>query len=128
MAVYIPNLIDPDKVLGPYTYIFGPDCATWTDNMDYNIMFLQGSQRFANDVLIKKGYLTLSDTFQEMRMDEWLCRDAYVTGWVLPAHYYHDTCEPYIKFNVSRVFKDYGDGPVEVLMVTFNCDGYIWMR
>ena len=25
------DLVDPDKVLGPYTYIFGPDCALWTD-------------------------------------------------------------------------------------------------
>lgn len=120
------DIIDPDKVLSPYTYIFGPECATWTENMDYNIMFLQGCQKFANDMLVRRGKLVMSDMFNEFHLDEWLDKNAYVTGWVLPNSYYHDTCAPYINFNISQVFKDYGDGPVEVLMVNFNCDGYIW--
>jgi hypothetical protein len=122
------DIIDPDKVLSPYTYIFGPDCATWTGNMEYDIMFLQGCQKFANDTLITSGKLVLSDMFVEMRVYEWLDKNAYVTGWVLPPHYYKETCAPYVNFNISRVFKDYqdGNGPIEVLMVNFNCDGYIW--
>lgn len=122
------DILDPDKVLSPYTYIYGPDCATWTDNMDYNIMFLQGCQRFVNNELITKGKIVLSDMFTEMRLDEWRDKNSYVVGWVLPNDYYKNTDVPYIKFNISRVFKDYedGNGPVEVLMANFNCDGYIW--
>ena len=122
------SLLDPDKVLGPYTYIFGPDNPQWTGNLDYDIMFLQGHQRFANDCLTTRGYLTLSSLFQEMHNYEWMDKGSFVTGWVLPEHYYQNTCEPYINFNISRVFKDYqdGNGPVEVLMLNFNCDGYIW--
>ena len=120
------DLIDPNKVVGPYEYIIGPSNPLWNNNMDYNMMWLNHIAGIANDQLTVRGHLTLSDILPELGIE--VTRDDYVTGWVLPANYYKNTCEPYIKFDYMRVWqRDYDDqDPYEVFLLKLNCDGYIW--
>lgn len=123
----IIDLITGECDLGPYEWIFGPDSNQWSDNFDYNQMWLNGQLTNANDILIQKadGAMTVSDVFAEAHLFD--CpRKFYASGWKLPYRYYIETCEPYINWDITKVYKDYGEGPVPVLKVNFNCDGYIW--
>ena len=122
------NIIDEDSALGPYEWIFGPDSNAWvSDNFDLNTFFIKSQCTNANDILIQREgqAMSVSDVFAEAHIFN--CpRDFYSAGWKLPKKYYTDTCEPYIYWDVEKVYKDYGEGPVPVLKVNFNCDGFIW--
>lgn len=119
------DLIDPKKELGPYEYLLGPSNPMWNHNMDYNMMWLTQVARCANDQLLVRGHLALSDLLPELGIE--VTRDDYVTGWILPANYYKETAAPYIKFDYMRVWeRDEFDNPEERLLLTLNCDGYIW--
>lgn len=123
------DLIGSSAELGPYEWIFGPDSNAWChDNFEYNRMFFEGLWTYANDTLIQKpnNVTSVSDVFAEGHI--YNCpRRLYAAGWHMPWDYYRTTCEPYIeKWDIKKVYKDYGEGPVPVLKINFKCDGYIW--
>ena len=115
--------------LGPYEFIFGPDCPAWCDCDDYNLSYLQAQEDNANHLLITKRdrILTASEMFTEMRMDH-IPKDFYVVGWKLPRGYFRDHTEKYIQWDIREIYKDYKDGygPVKAYIVNLNCDGYVW--
>ena len=123
------DIIGGDDELGPYEWIFGPDSNQWTDNFDYNLMWIKSQMTNTNDILIRRtdNIMSVSDTFAEAHLFN--CpRKFYAAGWKLPWRYYMDTVVPYVQWDITKVYKDYndGEGPVPVLKVNFNCDGYIW--
>lgn len=119
------DLLDPNKELAPYEYIIGPENPMWTKNMDYNLMWLTRIAKWAEDQVVIHGHLTLSELLPELGIER--TRDDYITGWVAPANYYKTTCEPYVKFDWMRVWReDEGGNPQEVILLNLNCDGYIW--
>ena len=119
------DLIDPNNKLGPYEYIIGPEHPIWTPDLNYSLMTLRNYEKWANDQLIIRGHLALSDLLPQIDIN--VTRDDYVTGWILPTDYYATTCARYIKFDTMRVWeKDEGGNPIEVILLKLNCDGYIW--
>lgn len=123
----IIDLITSDDELGKYEWIFGPDSNQWSENFDVDLMWIRSQMTNANDILIQRtnGVMTVSDIFAEAHLFK--CpQKFYACGYHLPHRYYMETCEPYINWDITKVYKDYGGGPVPVLKVNFNCDGYIW--
>ena len=124
----IIDLVGGDIELGPYEWIFGPDSNAWcSDNFEYNTMFMRGLETSANDTLIQKpeNVLTVAEIFAEGHVFN--CpRKFFAAGYHMPWRYYRDTVAPYISWDIKKVYRDYGEGPVPVLKVNFNCDGYIW--
>lgn len=111
-------------------FTFGPECKLWTDNMDYNLMFLKAVERMANDMLFVRKKLYLADLFREVGLIEWAeNKRTWVMGWILPESYYERTCMPYISFDIEKVKrkKSFFKPSEEVLEVSIDCN-YIFEK
>lgn len=72
-------------VVGPggqseYARFFDESCPDWHKNPEYNRMFLQAQQQWANDMLVTRKYLFLNDVYKALGMEE--TASGQVVGWI----------------------------------------------
>ena len=50
--------------ISDYAKFFDEYNPNWEKDSEYNLMFLRAQQNYANDLLVKRGYLFLNDVYK----------------------------------------------------------------
>ena len=117
------NSIDISK--NPYAKFFDSSCPDWEKNPEYNLMFLQAQQRYANDLLVSRGHLFLNEVYDMLGIER--TKAGQVIGWK------YDTKNPTLHncvdfgiFKLEEVAnRRFVNGLENVILLDFNVDGNI---
>lgn len=109
----------------PYAKFFDSSCPDWEKNPEYNLMFLQAQQRYANDLLISRGHLFLNEVYDMLGIER--TKAGQVIGWK------YDTKNPAlhncVDFGIFNFEEDanrrFVNGLENVILLEFNVDGNI---
>lgn len=119
------NVIDPNS-LSPYSKFFDEFNPNWQRNSDFNRMFLNSQQNYANDLLKARGYLFLNEVYDNLGIPR--TKAGQVVGWI----YNEDNPigDNYIDFGLydgsKEVVRDFVNGYEQSILLNFNVDGNIW--
>ena len=121
------DLVDPDEVANDiYTRLITRSNACWDESVDYMVNLFNAQQKYANDVLQARGFLTLNEAYKLFCLEENAA--GMVVGWI-----YSDDNEEgdnKVEFNVKRVNILDRDGVtvIPAYSISFNVDGNIYKR
>lgn len=112
-----------------YAVYFDSSSPYYEGNRDYDMYFLRSQQNYANDTLRVKGYLTLNEVFENLRIpvsDE-LRKAGMVVGWKYEKD--NPDGDNRVDFNILETYRKREDGEVEpAIILDFNVDGEIYSR
>lgn len=97
----------------------------WSDDNEYNIMFLKAQERFANDLLRAKKRLFLNEVYQMLGLPR--TKAGQIVGWVFDPD--NGSGDNYVSFNLyadNLSYSDYVNGYDPAILLDFNVDGNIW--
>lgn len=117
--------VNPSKY-DEYTRCFDETCTCWTRNAELNYAFLMQQERFLNDRLQSRGYLSLNDAYEALGFQH--SGLGQVVGWV------YDPKNPELNNHVSFGIHDLYDeqkrafvnGYEKSIWLTFNVDGDLY--
>lgn len=105
----------------PYAVWFDDFSANWSKDPEYNRMFLQAQQNYANQRLHAHGYLLLNDVYVSLGIKR--SKAGCVVGWVMGQG------DNFVDFNIfgtdsdNRVFVNRFS---DAVLLDFNVDGIIY--
>ena len=126
--------------LSGYARYFNESNINWTDDHQFNMMFLRQNQNWANDKLISQGYLYLNDVYDALGFPK--TKAGQVVGWVYdPNNNEHG--DNYVDFGIydlnvkgyrdemandtiAEERQDFINGYRNSILLDFNVDGNIW--
>ena len=129
-----------EKELSGYARYFNESNINWTDDPQFNMMFLRQNQNWANDKLISQGYLYLNDVYDALGFPK--TKAGQVVGWVYdPNNNEHG--DNYVDFGIydlnvkgyrdemandtiAEERQDFINGYRNSILLDFNVDGNIW--
>lgn len=123
----LAELVDEDPTkYSEYARFFDEYSDYWEKDPEYNLMFLNRQQAYANDLLKTKGFLFLNDIYRMLGIPE--TKAGQVVGWI------YNEKEPvgdnYIDFGIYDVKKrnnrEFVNGYEKSILLDFNPDGNIW--
>ena len=97
----------------------------WNESNEYNILFLNGQQRYANDLLRAKKRLFLNDVYEMLGLPR--SKEGQIVGWIYDEN--NPDGDNYIDFGMFRSNQNYSDfvyGVDESILLDFNVDGNVW--
>lgn len=115
-----------DITKNPYAKFFDESCPDWQKNPEYNLMFLQAQERYANDLLRSRGHLYLNEVYDMLGIER--TKAGQVIGWKfdtknLTGHH------NYVDFGIYKPESDanrrFVNGLENVILLDFNVDGNI---
>lgn len=129
-----------EKELSGYARYFNESNINWTDDPQYNMMFLRQNQNWANDKLISQGYLYLNDVYDALGFPK--TKAGQVVGWVYDPKN-NERGDNYIDFGIydlnvrgyrdemandtiAEERQDFINGYRNSILLDFNVDGNIW--
>lgn len=102
--------------------IFDNRCKEWDKIKDYNEMFLNAQQNYANDLLRVRGHLFLNEIYDALGAPR--TTEGQLVGWYYDPN--DETKQNHIDFDIKSILIDYEDGNIEESFVLdFNIDGVI---
>ena len=123
------DAVETDILPNGYARLFTEGCKGWKKDMDYNELFLEAQQRYANDLLISRGHLFLNEVYEMLGFDA--TKAGQIVGWT------YDPKKPsgdnFVDFGIREVclpcetsdfVEDWGPGYI----LDFNVDGNILDR
>lgn len=123
------DVIDPDNPTGysPYAKFFDVGNPNWEKDSEYNRIFLQAEQQYANDKLRADGYLFLNDVYDRLGIPR--TKAGQIVGWVYDPENPKHRGDNYIDFGMFDVSKekarDFVNGYERTILLDFNVDGNI---
>ena len=119
---------DPSR-FSPYARFFDESCPNWEKNAEYNLMFLQATQKWANDMLQAQGHLTLNEVYERLGIPK--TSAGLVVGWVYvdPDMGENKHGDNYVDFGIYRdveARRDFVNGHECSILLDFNVDGVIY--
>ena len=109
-----------------YARFFDDGCTGWEKNSEYNLMFLNAQQNYANDLLKSKGYLFLNDVYDMLGIPK--TKAGQVVGWVYDPEN-PNSGDNYVDFGIYDAYnekaRDFVNGYERTILLDFNVDGYI---
>ena len=129
-----------EKELSGYARYFNENNINWSDDPQFNLMFLRQNQNWANDKLISQGYLYLNDVYESLGFPK--SKAGQVVGWVYdPNNNEHG--DNYVDFGIydlnvkgyrnemtndtiAEERQDFVNGYKSSILLDFNVDGNIW--
>lgn len=118
------TVVDPNMP-SEYARFFDDGCAGWEKNSEYNLMFLRAQQQWANDLLIKRGYVFLNEIYRALGIPE--TEAGQVVGWIYDPE--NPEIDSFIDFGLYDLHKektrDFVNGKERTILLDFNPDGYI---
>lgn len=109
-----------------FARFFDETCTGWTRNPERNKKFLVDQQRYANDKLKAKGYLTLNDVYEMLGMQ--ITQAGSIIGWVYDPK--SETLSNYVDFGIFDIYKEenraFVNGLEQSILLDFNVDGNIF--
>ena len=129
-----------EKELSGYARYFNESNINWTDDPQFNMMFLRQNQNWANDKLISQGYLYLNDVYDALGFPK--TKAGQVVGWVYDPKN-NERGDNYIDFGIydlnvrgyrdemandtiAEERQDFINGYRNSILLDFNVDGNIW--
>lgn len=94
--------------------------VNWEDNLDYNLLFLNGIQSYANDKLRINKRLFLNEVYEMLGLPK--TKEGQIVGWVYDDE--HQNGDGYVDFFIDEdniIFNEDGG-----ILLDFNVDGDIW--
>lgn len=92
-------------VVGPggsseFAKFFDESCPDWHKNPEYNRMFIEAQQRWANDRLVTHKYLFLNEVYKALGMEE--TEAGHVVGWIYDPENPNHKGANYVDFGMCR--------------------------
>lgn len=110
------------KHVSVYAKFFDELSPSWVENMDYNRMFVQCQQNYANDLLRARGHVFLNEVYTMLGIPH--TKEGAVVGWV------KGNGDGFIDFGVFRNSEYMGlefvNGNAPGILLDFNVDGVIY--
>lgn len=104
-----------------YAVYFDSKSRNYETNPDYNRMFLEAQQAFANDKLQTRGHLFLNEVLDDLDLPR--TPAGQIVGWT------KDGPDGYVNFRIVEVERETEDGRHEpALLLDFNVEGNIWEK
>lgn len=109
-----------------YARFFDEYCLGWRKDADYNRMFVQQIQSWANDKLKSQGYLYLNDVYEMLGFEK--TKAGQVVGWIYDES--NQLGDNYVDFGLYDLHnekkRDFINGRERSVLLDFNVDGNIW--
>lgn len=104
----------------PYGRFFESSNINWQKDMEYNRIFIQCQQNYANHLLNARGHIFLNEVYDQLGLDR--CPAGAVVGWVKDG-----LGDGYIDFGLFS-FENVAfiDGNARGCLLEFNVDGVIY--
>ena len=117
---------DFSEMYSDYARCYDAGCIGWEKDAEKNLYFLKCQQRYANDILKIRKWVTLNDVYDMLGFPR--SQAGQVVGWV------YDEDNPqgdnYIDFGIYDLHKegcrDFVNGIERSIWLDFNVDGYIF--
>lgn len=108
-----------------YARFFDPYSSSWNKEPEYNLIFLQCQQNYANDLLKSRGHVFLNEVYDMLGIPR--SKAGAVVGWVLSENGETDN---FINFGVfdgrEQITRDFVNGLEGSILLDFNVDGIIY--
>lgn len=108
-----------------YARFFDPLSSSWNREPEYNLIFLQCQQNYANDLLISRGHLFLNEVYDMLGIPR--SKAGAVVGWVFSKN---GNTDNFVNFGVfdgkTEVARDFVNGREGAILLDFNVDGVIY--
>lgn len=112
--------------ISEYARFYDDGCTGWTKNAEYNLTFLLGQQRYANDMLKHRGSVFLNEVYDLLGIQR--TEAGALVGWIYDED--HPNGDNYIDFGIHNVSRsknrDFVNGIENVILLDFNVDGPIY--
>lgn len=109
-----------------YARIFDESNPNWTHDAQYNLMFLNAQQRFANDKLQIEGVLFLNDIYELLGLPK--TKAGQIVGWTYDKD--SEDADNYVDFGLQDIDKEqirnFINGYEKNVWLDFNVDGPVW--
>lgn len=110
-----------------YARFFDSYSTSWNREPEYNLIFLQCQQNYANDLLKSRGHVFLNEVYDMLGIPR--SQAGAVVGWLLTPD---GTTDNFINFGVfdgkTQVARDFVNGLEGAILLDFNVDGVIYDR
>jgi len=93
----------------------------WDENHDYNMLFLKGQQKYANDRLVHTGHLFLNDVYKELGLAT--TKAGQIVGWTYDEK--NPTGDNFVDFGLFEENFEVVNGYNKGILLDFNVDGPI---
>lgn len=108
-----------------YSRFFDPLNQNWSRDPEYNLVFLNCQQQYANEMLRARGHVFLNDVYDSLGIPR--SRAGAVVGWVLNKNGEGDN---FISFGVfdgtTQEIRDFVNGYEGSILLDFNVDGVVY--
>lgn len=108
-----------------YARFFDISSSSWSKEPEYNMLFLQCQQNYANDLLHSRGHVFLNEVYDMLGIER--SKAGAVVGWILSKNGETDN---YINFGVfdgkTQAARDFVNGFEGSILLDFNVDGVIY--
>lgn len=101
-----------------YSKFFDEYSPMWSDVDEYNRMFLEGQQSYANDILVSRGYLFLNDVYDMLGIPR--TKAGNVVGWIKGSQ----DGDGFVDFGLYTS-ETFINGYEKSILLDFNVDGVI---
>lgn len=103
-----------------YSRLFTGDMLNWSNNMDFNIDYLEAHEKHANTILKARGHLFLNEVLDMLDYDR--TDVGAIAGWRL-----HGDGDGYVSFDIKEVFQTVTalsgkEVPDRAILLSFNVD------
>lgn len=103
------------QMFSQYQKVFDESCMGWSMSREYNIMYLRQLERYANDMLIKNGYLFLNEVYQMLDLPKTM--EGQIVGWAYDKE--NPNVDNFVQFEIFQNLE------FNYIVVDFNVDGVI---
>ena len=115
-------IVNPKYGASPYARFFDESSPEWKKNAEYNRMFLECQQKYANNLLKARGHVFLNEIYDMLGFPR--SQAGAVVGWVL------GNGDDYIDFGIYNCYRekarDFVNGYERSILLDFNVDGVIY--
>ncbi len=114
-----------DGVPSIYARFFDDSSVSWSKEPEYNLIFLQCQQNYANDLLKTRGHVFLNEVYDMVGIPR--SKAGAVVGWVLS---HNGETDNFVNFGVFDIKSDkareFVNGLEGAILLDFNVDGIIY--
>lgn len=109
-----------------YAKFFDESSPYWEKDSEYNLMFLNAQQKYANDLLRANGRLFLNEVYEMLGLPK--TKAGQIVGWVYDKD--NPVGDNYVDFGIydtnRTAVRDFVNGYERSILLDFNVDGNIW--
>lgn len=121
----IANVGEDPSQYSPYARFFDDGCTGWSKDPEYNLIFLNNQQRYANDILKSRGHLFLNEVYDMLGIQR--TQAGQCVGWIYDEK--NPVGDNFVDFGIYDLYKeknrDFVNGYERVILLDFNVDGPI---